>query len=331
MFKEKLDEITHLLEKQRIKDIKTKAELEQLKQAQENLQMNNRYENQTENLAVNKEDKHLEYNPEDEMEYYINNLASINSNTPEIIMKGLLPSVRNKNAINILLRLKLECIKNMREINEVLSEINDIPKEDLLYFQQELKSEEKKLSIINKRLSPEQQEEKIQEEVPENKLIFVPTVGGNIRILEELKNIPQEYYERFYGLFSSIKDSTFKNVKSFKRLNNNTPLFCEVKDTAVRVMFSRLGPQEYAVITCFIKKTDNNKGYRNQLEQKMNDYKQIEPILIANLGNEEFIERNKMYENTLWEMIKPREERGEKKQYVRTKASDYRRNTTSTK
>lgn len=331
MSKDKLDEIIHLLEQQRIKNIKITTELEQLKQAQENLKMNTYQAKQPENLGTKPEDKPLEYNPEDEMEYYINNLASVNSNTPEIVIKGLLPSVRNKNATNILFRLKLECIKNMREINEVLSEIDDIPKEDLLYFQQELKNEEKKLTIIIQRLSPEQKEEKIQEEVPENKLIFVPTVGGNIRILEELKSIPREYYERFYGLFSSIKDGTFKNVKSFKRLNNNTPLFCEVKDTAVRVMFSRLGPQEYAVITCFIKKTDNNKGYRNQLEQKMNDYKQIEPILIANLGNEEFIERNKMYEKTLWEMIKPREERGEKRQYVRTKSTNYRRNTTSTK
>lgn len=107
-------------------------------------------------------------------------------------------------------------------------------------------------------------------------------------------------------------------------MNNNDPLFCEVKDTAVRVMFARIGPQEYAVITCFIKKTDNNKGYRNQLEQKMGDYKQIAPILIANLENEEFMEQNEKYEQMLWETIKT--EKGGKKTYVRPDTTKYRRN-----
>lgn len=324
MQEERLKKIIKLLDEQQTAITDLTSEIEQLEQAQQNLLTKTPTTPDIQEALYNTEPIVSEYNPEDEMEYYINNLSTINIDTPEITVKALLPSLQNKNATNILLRLKLECIKNMREINELLSEVDDISVEDLKGFKQELNIEQKKLEIINKRLLPVPKEKAESEELQENKLIFVPTTGGNIRVLEELKSIPSEYYERFYGLFSSIKDGTFKNVKSFRRLNNNDPLFCEVKDTAVRVMFARIGPQEYAVITCFIKKTDNNKGYRNQLEQKMGDYKQIAPILIANLENEEFMEQNEKYEQMLWETIKT--EKGGKKTYVRPDTAKYRRN-----
>lgn len=327
MQEEQIKEMIKLLDEQRVDIVNLTLELEQLQQAQKNLLNQIPEMTNTPEPTTIAESILSEYNPEDEMEYYINNLATINIDTPEITIKALLPSSKNKNATNILLRLKLECIKNMREINELLSEVDDIPVGDLISFKQELSIEEKKLEIINKRLSPAPKSKEELEETQQNKLIFVPTTGGNIRVLEELKSIPSEYYERFYGLFSSIKDGTFKNVKSFKRLNNNDPLFCEVKDTAIRVMFARIGPQEYAVITCFIKKTDNNKGYRNQLEQKMGDYKQIAPILIANLENEEFIAQNEQYEQMLWDTINPKDERGGKKTYARKDATRYRRHS----
>ena len=199
MQEERLKKIIKLLDEQQTAITDLTSEIEQLEQAQQNLLTKTPTTPDIQEALYNTEPIVSEYNPEDEMEYYINNLSTINIDTPEITVKALLPSLQNKNATNILLRLKLECIKNMREINELLSEVDDISVEDLKGFKQELNIEQKKLEIINKRLLPVPKEKAESEELQENKLIFVPTTGGNIRVLEELKSIPSEYYERFYG------------------------------------------------------------------------------------------------------------------------------------
>ena len=194
MQEERLKKIIKLLDEQQTAITDLTSEIEQLEQAQQNLLTKTPTTPDIQEALYNTEPIVSEYNPEDEMEYYINNLSTINIDTPEITVKALLPSLQNKNATNILLRLKLECIKNMREINELLSEVDDISVEDLKGFKQELNIEQKKLEIINKRLLPVPKEKAESEELQENKLIFVPTTGGNIRVLEELKSIPSEYY-----------------------------------------------------------------------------------------------------------------------------------------
>ena len=154
MQEERLKKIIKLLDEQQTAITDLTSEIEQLEQAQQNLLTKTPPTPDIQEALYNTEPIVSEYNPEDEMEYYINNLSTINIDTPEITVKALLPSLQNKNATNILLRLKLECIKNMREINELLTEVDDISVEDLKGFKQELNIEQKKLEIINKRLLP---------------------------------------------------------------------------------------------------------------------------------------------------------------------------------
>ena len=239
---------------------------------------------------------------EDEVEFFMSSLQVVpdSISTEELI--HLLPSRQNNNYKAILLRLKLELQKNIREIKEILEEgTQDFTTQDLNNFKQDLLFERRKVEIINQQLFTE-----VKAEIPVyNKLIFVPTSGGSIRVLKQLKSIPSEYYSSFQSLLQSIKDGTFKNAKRFSNAHNRLSGMSEVRDisTGTRVIFDRLDTNSYAIITAFVKKTDHNKGYLEQLERSVGNYKSLKPILEASLNNPLFQQENEMLEQTINDVL----------------------------
>ena len=202
----------------------------------------------------------------------------------------------------ILTRLKLESIRLIKEIKDLLAE-EGLSLEDMNAFKEELDLELKKIELINKALEPVKETEQTSTK-KDNKLIFVPTSGGDIRVLDEIDSIPYEYYDRFLGLFQSIKNGTFKNVQRFTG-NNELNGLCEVKDFKVRVIFVRLTKDSYAIISAFTKKSDNDKAYRAAVIKKYNDFQLAESSLRKNIQNEEFLELHKTYETELFEKLSP--------------------------
>ena len=241
---------------------------------------------------------------EDEVEYYYSQVREIK---PDNILEKLhlcVPKRTNKNYEKIILRLKLESLRNIREINEIIREYGSIEDpEDMKMFKDEIIFEQQKIAYYDQLLSPikEEVEETVEEETS-NRMIFVPTNGGNIRILDEIDHIPDTFYESFVELFLSIKDGSFKNVKRFTNNNQITGL-CEVKNPQVRVVLARLDETTYAVITAFVKKTQRDKAYSDNLKNKAADYKAISEILKRNLSNPEFLELHQQYEDELFRKL----------------------------
>ena len=154
----------------------------------------------------------------------------------------------------------IQTIKNMNEINEFIElEYDNLSEEELKEFRSEIKSEQTKLEILKSVLTKDEKQKEIEQ--IKNKLIFVPTSGGTPRILEEIEDIPVDYYEGFLGLFQSIIDGTFKGVERFASTNNTLAGISKVKDFKIRVAFDRIDKDKYAVITAFTKKSDNAKSY----------------------------------------------------------------------
>lgn len=235
---------------------------------------------------------------ENEVEYYYSAIKELSLDNLEEQMLDSLPSRKNYQYQRILLRIKAEIMRNIKDLKDFLRE-EKISLVDALELKDEFLLEKEKISIIDQQLRAKQlglEEETISEE---NNLIFVPTTGGNIRVLEEIDRIDPEYYDRFNGLFQSIKDGTFKNVKRFSR-NSDLAGLCEVKDFKTRVVFKRLNKNTYAIISAFIKKADSDKGYRNMLSSRYKDYQSMEQSLIENSGKEEFIDLNHQYEEELF-------------------------------
>lgn len=257
---------------------------------------------QVEPQEEKKETEIIDEDFENEVEYYLSQLKELKNSNIEDEFETSIPSRMHYQYERILTRLKLESIRLIKEIKDLLAE-EGLSLEDMNAFKEELDLELKKIELINKALEPVKEEEQASTK-KDNKLIFVPTSGGDIRVLDEIDSIPYEYYDRFLGLFQSIKDGTFKNVQRFTG-NNELNGLCEVKDFKVRVIFVRLTKDSYAIISAFTKKSDNDKAYRAAVIKKYNDFQIAESSLRKNIQNEEFLELHKTYETELFEKLSP--------------------------
>lgn len=257
---------------------------------------------QVEPQEEKKETEIIDEDFENEVEYYLSQLKELKNSNIEDEFETSIPSRMHYQYERILTRLKLESIRLIKEIKDLLAE-EGLSLEDMNAFKEELDLELKKIELINKALEPVKETEQTSTK-KDNKLIFVPTSGGDIRALDEIDSIPYEYYDRFLGLFQSIKDGTFKNVQRFTG-NNELNGLCEVKDFKVRVIFVRLTKDSYAIISAFTKKSDNDKAYRAAVIKKYNDFQLAESSLRKNIQNEEFLELHKTYETELFEKLSP--------------------------
>ena len=261
-------------------------------------------EYQTDSVTIEDEDK---ANFEDEIEYYISSMKEITADNIDSEIEDVLPVRKNPNYRTILYRLKLEALRNIREIEELFEEADET--EDLTIFKDEVILEQRKISYIDKALTQQKSSGATQEQEEKNNMVFVPTSGGSIRVLDEMERIPQEYQAGFKELFDSIQDGTFKGIKKFKN-NNALNGIIEVKGFQVRVVFARLNKNTYALITAFIKKCDNDNGYVSVLKQKVADYRTISEQLKKNLSNPEFMDQQREYKEELYRLLGEQDSKG---------------------
>lgn len=244
---------------------------------------------------------------EKEVAYYYISLMELPEDELDERVSEVLPSKRNSQQKRILMRIKAEILKNIKEIYEYCHEegIKLADSEELMH---DYLLEQKRLQLLNGFLLAENEKmpdaSEDEEVKSENKIVFVPTPSGNIRVIDEIEDIDFEYYNRFLGLFQSIKDGTFKNARRFV---NERSLYglCEVKDFKTRVIFTRLNRDTYAVISAFIKKTDNDKGYQSMINSKYSAYLNQEDSIKAQLDNPEYMELQSQYEEELFRILSP--------------------------
>ncbi len=237
---------------------------------------------------------------DDSVEYYMSMLDSISD---EEFLKGdiefALPSKNNVNYDNIITRICCEYLKQIKEIEELLFEEQaTLSASDLYEFKEEVNILNKKIETVKR----EQEEQLKEDKVVKNNLVFVPTISGNIKVIEELSSINEDYYERFNGLFESIIDGTFKNVKRFVSNDKFTGL-CEVRDFKTRVLFARIGKKDYAIISAFVKKTNVDKAYTTRVELSYKNYQNYKDSLIALKDEPTFIQENICYQTELFSML----------------------------
>jgi len=230
-----------------------------------------------------------------EVEYYLSELSKASDDEIE----DILPTRSNYHYENIMLRLMAEITHDISDIKEMMITDN-MSKEELDEFKEEIINLGRRRNIIKKSLLEVEKEDTITKS---NKLIFMPISGNNkIRIFDELKDIPQEEFEGFLELLASIKDGTFKNIKRFVN-NDSLKGALEVRGYQRRVVFQRLSKDCYAIITMFVKKTQNDRGYQQQLKYKYGEYKNMEKELKEKIKEEEFLEENKKYEEELFRLL----------------------------
>jgi hypothetical protein len=274
---------------------------EEIKQAKlkRKIEVKNNSQSSEQVLQIVQENEDISFN--DEFSYYLRNYKYLDSDFKDSDIKAILPSKKHKQYREILFRLSLESIKEIREIREVLRN-SELDEEDIKEFEEMIDYETRKIDFIRNRLLVVEQENILDLQEEKNNIILVPTISGNIRIIDELEHIPSEYYDGFVELINSIVDGTFKNVKTFKN-DNNLIGISEVKGFKIRVIFTRLNANSYALISAFVKKSDNDKLYHESLSSKVFDYFLMESDLKEKISDEDFIKENDANVEKMWNVL----------------------------
>lgn len=245
---------------------------------------------------------------EKEFEYYFSEFKGLKEYSKEAI-EDVLPSRNNYNYERIVLRIIAEISRDIKDYREIIIKYEDtMDKEELEEYKNEIVSSNELRLLLKEILLEELDNENFEEK--KNKLIFVPIKStGKIRVFDELKDIPEEEYSGFIELFDSIKNGTFKGIKRF---TNNDILngALEVRGHQIRVVFQRLSKDCYAVISMFMKKTQNNDGYRKSIQAKMTEYKTIEKELKKSINDPKFLEKHKKLEEELYEKLGSNKNKG---------------------
>lgn len=268
-------------------DLVKSVEIKELKRSYE--------EKENKKSVVFSEDKAFE----DEIKYYYENIrdVKVDDNLKQNLEMAL-PSKKHGNYEKINLRLRAELLREIKIIYELIEE-EDIDKDDLIDLKEEVNNIKIKSEMI-KSITEEQEKLDIEEKSISNQLIFTETSSGNIRILDEIDHIDQDYYDRIIALLNSIKDGSFKNVKRFRSINNKTAGVSEVKLFKVRVLFEKIEANKYAIISVFVKKSDMDKGYVEQIGHRISVYKNQEDEIKSQLSDDVFLMKNREIEQIVY-------------------------------
>ena len=290
------------LQDQEVRISKAKGEISRLKLKKEVI--NKEIVKDTVNKKILEETKEEE-SFDDEVSFYLSNYKQLSENFSDEEINIILPKKKNPRYKDILLRLSLVSVKEIKEVKEILR-TEQLSLDEKTLCEKIIEIENKKIDFIKSKLITNDKEE-IEEQEEKNNIILVPMLSGNIRVIDELEHIPNDYYDSFKDLINSIIDGTFKNVKNF---TNNSALISisEVKGRQTRVVFKRLNNNSYALITAFIKKCDTDKLYQESLIGKVKEYYLIESMLKDKLNDQEFMDENEKNVLQLFNILSPKEE-----------------------
>ena len=242
---------------------------------------------------------------EEEYIYYYRNMKKelkTATNQEEIIdaILDTFPSCENKSYSSIVNRIKLELLKEIHDLDMMLTE--EDTKNDVDLIEEVNKEKSRIQGYIDTIYYIQTEKKEIQVEKAintENKLIFLETATGSIYAENDLFSIPEEYYQTFKELLLTIKKGTFKNVRTFSSNHKTLNSISEVKDFKTRVVFERLGKNTYAIIDIFVKKSDNDAGYRTALVNRVDYYKKTKSYLQEMIKDDAFLEKNRKIEENL--------------------------------
>ena len=105
-------------------------------------------------------------------------------------------------------------------------------------------------------------EEALEETNKENKVLIYAHSQVQItksRIMADMKDVPNEYYEKVSTLLNSFKDGTIEKLK-IKHLERKKGSygFTELKDDQIRIVIKQVKNNVYCVLGVFVKKSDND-------------------------------------------------------------------------
>lgn len=200
--------------------------------------------------------------------------------------------------------------KERKSYVDLLSSFS-VDERDMVY--EEIDEIDEKIDWIQEYLNPVFEEE-ISIGGAKNQLVFLETAKGNPCALNDIKagDIKEEVYPSLITLFQSIEDGTFLRLRKLVSSSN----FYEVKLNQSRVLFTRIYGNYYCIISCFVKKSNWEKGLNERKNGLMALYTAQEKIMYRALEEKdsEYLERQ---QETLEQLYQLLDSKGKKGAYVK--------------
>lgn len=199
----------------------------------------------------------------------------------------ILPNKENDLYNDIINSILIHFVQDMVIIKKLMKETDELDS-DMIYYKQELNK------IINKINYIKQYDASINSSFKsplkkENHVVFLTTDNlKNCFMNDLIKNVDEHYYENIKQLLISIKDGSFKNVKSFVADDLLTGVF-EVRGHQTRIIFKRLRQDVYIVMQVFVKKVQNTHYYRTTLISRNSLYKLQEKSLLSKINDDKYL------------------------------------------
>lgn len=203
----------------------------------------------------------------DEYDYYYENIKKMSYDLSDDEMKEIikesLPVKQNSNYNNIILNIKYKIEKEIFEYCSLIDEVTD--KEELDEIKKIISYLKKKIEFID---NIEEENKKSNNTVIKNDVVFLTSNTGRIYPIDDLSNIPAEYYSELFDLYNSIIDGTFKKVRRFNSTHKGLKGLAEVRGFQIRIIFDRIDKDTYIILKVLVKKTNTDSIYMSSLENR---------------------------------------------------------------
>ena len=140
------------------------------------------------------------------------------------------------------------------------------------YIEEEIKMLMFKKNICSDLLSKGKEEELLSEQTEQKiakNIIFATTNSGNIFLENDIKTLPEEYYEpiiqKLQDLQNGVEENNTEKARAMRSVNKKMAGIHELKDFKVRLFYKRLSKDTVYVIMVRMKKSTNEAKDRKEV------------------------------------------------------------------
>ena len=204
-----------------------------------------------------------------------------------------------------------------KEIQSLQLEYQNIEPTDIdmkEYIEEEIKILTFKKNICSSLLSKGKEEESLSEEPKKRimkNIIFATTNSGNIFLENDIKTLPEEYYEsiiqKLQDLQNGVEENNTEKAKAMRTVNKKMAGIHELKDFKVRLFYKRLAKDTVYVIMVRMKKANNDaldrKDVINRATKINNQYEGLKKQIKDPVKKQELIIKHEQIISELYDHL----------------------------
>lgn len=215
----------------------------------------------------------------------------------------ILPSPYDPLYEKIVTKIELEVLLSIKSCISLYNEMEDLGEmQELEYIKQEIEKLENILDELNKCINEKDEEEIIEEILPNNEknnIIFLKINGNNIP-KKELESISTALYPSVLSLLSSIENNYFPRVKTYR---SDLLGIRAMRKGQLRILFQQLDNNTFVILNIFEKKCQTSQQYRNEITLTKEQLNQFLSLLPFEIGSNDWEEYKNKEANELNDII----------------------------